>query len=157
MMRIYSDEEEAMKFVQTKNTRDNIRAQVRWTAGRRRGGSGQTPRCFASVLLASIVSLAACRGSATAPLRVTYATVAVSNGSPHVGDTTTARAMAWSAQVLLANPGTFTWSVADSSIVHLEATDSTGRVVVHAVKSGTTVIRATVSGVTGAGGISVIP
>jgi hypothetical protein len=157
MMRTYSDEEEAMKFVQTRNTHDTNRAQARRTTGRRCGGRGQTPRCIASVLLASIVSLAACRTSATAPLRVTYATVAVSNGSPHVGDTATARAMAWSAQVLLANPGTFTWSVADSSIVHLEATDSTGRVVVHAVKPGTTVIRAAVSGVTGAGGISVTP
>ncbi|MDQ6737019.1 MAG: hypothetical protein M3Z30_04880 [Gemmatimonadota bacterium] len=109
------------------------------------------------MLLLSVTLVTACRRSATAPLRVDYAYVSVNSGSLRVGDTTTARAIAFSAQVLLTNPGRFTWSVADSSIVHLEATDSTGRVVVHAVKPGTTVIHAAVSGVTGAGGITVIP
>lgn len=148
-----------MKIVRTKDTRSKASAQAQRAAKRRRcAGNGQTPCTTASsVLLMSVTFLAACRGSATAPLRVTYATVEVSNRNPHVGDTTTARAMAFSAQVLLTNPGTFTWSVADSSLVHLEATDSTGRVIVHAVEPGTTVIHAAVSGVTGSGGISVTP
>lgn len=144
-----------MEIVQAKHTRPRASAQAQRTAKRHCGGHGQTARSFVSVLLLSVALLAGCRGSATAPMRVTYATVAVSNGSLRVGDTTTARAMAFSAQVPLTNPGPFTWSVADSSVVHLEATAATDRVLAHAVKPGTTVLRATVSGVTGAGGISV--
>lgn len=115
-------------------------------------------RVIVTLPMIATIALAACQSSGvTAPLRVTYATVAVSNGSPHLGDTTTARAIAFSAQLPVPSPGPFTWSVADSTIVHLEATTSSDRVIAHAVKPGTTVLRATVSGVTGAGGISVVP
>ncbi len=146
-----------MEIVQVKPTHPETVAQARRAVKRRCHGHIQTTRGVASVLLLSVTLVTACRRSATAPLRVDYAYVSVNSGSLRVGDTTTARAIAFSAQVLLTNPGRFTWSVADSSIVHLEATDSTGRVVVHAVKPGTTVIHAAVSGVTGAGGITVIP
>jgi len=146
-----------MEIVQVKRTHPKTIAQAQRAVKRRCSDHGHTARGIASVLVLSVTLLSACRRSVTAPLRVDYAYVSVSKGSLPVGDTATARAIAFSAQVLLTNPGRFTWSVADSSIVHLEATDSTGRVVVHAVKPGTTVIHAAVSGVTGAGGISVTP
>lgn len=121
-------------------------------------GIGCRLRRLAVLSSAATLGIAGCKLSPAAPtFPVTYATVAVSNGSLRVGDTTSAEGQAWSAQVLLRDPGSFIWSVGDSTIVHLEATASNKRVVVYGIKPGTTVIRATVSGVTGLGGISVVP